>query len=318
MGLILNAYRKQVVHRYDDEGYIKYYSAADFPGLQDAPFRFASGENRLSGHVYSRVPGSELVLFCHGIGGGHRSYMKEIDLLCRRGFTVIAWDNTGCFDSEGEAIRCMAQSLADLDAAIGFLKAQGTLDGFSHVYAVGHSWGGFAVGNIPLFRPEVEKAVVISGFVSVERLLAGFLGGAEKGAKKFAFKRLCAYEKKTQPHCFSACTADAAAVGQTKFLFVHSTDDPTVPFALNAGWLRDTIGDKADFLVYDDKKHNPNYTSDAAAYLTDTFGRFNALQKAGKLKTIEEKRAFFADADWARMTAQDEDFWDRACAFLRG
>ena len=27
-------------------------------------------------------------MFCHGIGGGHRSYMKEIDALCRRGYTV--------------------------------------------------------------------------------------------------------------------------------------------------------------------------------------------------------------------------------------
>ena len=63
--------------------------------------------------------------------------------------------------------------------------------------------------------------------------------------------------------------------------------------------------------------HNPNYTADAVVYMSEVLGGFQAAQKAGKMKTLDEKKAYFKDTDWRRMTAQDEGFWDRVCAFLQ-
>lgn len=319
MGVILKFYQKLLLHRYDDEGYIKYFSAADFPGLRDEPFFFPSGENRLAGHLYSYegVREDTLLIFCHGIGAGHRAYMTEIALLCKAGYPVAACDNTGCLDSEGASIRCMSQSLADLDSAVRYLKQQDVFDRYRHVYVVGHSWGGYAAGNISVLHPEIEKAVVISGFVSVERMLLGTLGGAKDPARKFLYRRLCAYEKKTAPAYYGASIADALSAGAAKYLFAHSTDDAMVPYVYNTGFLKESPAAKnARFLICTDRKHNPNYTLDAVDYMNATFGAFNQALRAGKLRTLEAKKAFLADADWVRMTRQDEDFWRQVMDFL--
>ena len=150
MGIVEAEYRKNFIRRYDGEAYLHYFSAADFPELLDEPFSFPSGDYRLSAHLYSceNAREGELLIFCHGIGGGHRSYMQEIVALCRRGYTVLAYDNTGCCDSEGPDIIGMSHSLADLDACVRYLKAEGIFQKYARVFVVGHSWGGFAAGNI--------------------------------------------------------------------------------------------------------------------------------------------------------------------------
>ncbi len=317
MALSEKLYKKLLVHRYDDPGYLKYYTAVDYPGLRDEPFFFRSGDCRLSAHRYAYDgAGDSLILFCHGIGGGHLSYMREIELLCRRGFTVIAWDNTGCFASEGADIRCLSQSLADLDAAVAYLKETGVFSAFRRVSVVGHSWGGYAAANIPAFQSGIEKAVVISGFVSAERLLLGMLGGAKDPVRRAVLRRLLAFERAAAPKYAAACALDPVNAGGTKYLFAHSTDDPTVSYAYNTEYIQKNAAAPAEYLISGDRKHNPNYTADAAAYLNETFGSFNRALRRGKLKTPEDKRRFFADADWDRMTAQDPLFWEKVFAFL--
>ncbi len=317
--LIFDAvYKKKLVHRYDDEGYIKYFTAADFPGLQAEPFSFTSGKNTLRGFWY-RYGGerNELIVFCHGVGGGHRSYMTEIAHLCGRGYTVLAYDNTGCFASEGRDIGGFVQSLADLDAAVKALKADGAWERFSRVFVMGHSWGGYAAANIPAYQSGFEKAVAISGFVSVERMLLTQTVGAKTAMNRFTFRQLCAFEKKAGPAYFGANALDAVNEGKTKFLFAHSKDDPVVPYAEHTRYIQENAKADAEYLIVSGRMHNPNYTSDAVIYMSEVFGGFQAAEKAGKLKTLEAKQAYLKDTDWRRMTAQDEAFWDKVCAFLQ-
>ena len=61
------------------------------------------------------------MVFDHGIGGGHLSYFKEIEMLCRGGYKVLGYDHAGCMESEGEYINGMTGSLPDLDSAINYL-----------------------------------------------------------------------------------------------------------------------------------------------------------------------------------------------------
>ena len=319
MGIVESSYRKSFIRRYDDVGYLRYYSAGDFPELRDRPFSFLSGGNRLSAHWYSydAPDEKELLVFCHGIGGGHRSYMKEIDCLCRRGYLVLAYDNTGCFASEGADIGCMSQSLADLDHCLQYLKKEGLFQRFQRVFVAGHSWGGYAAGNIAVYHPDVCKAVAISGFISVERLLEDNLGGVAAPLRQTVLKRLCAFERQAAPEYFDACTLESLKGSGTRYLFAHSTDDPMVSFDRHTGYLR-AQAQRPDlrFLVYEDRKHNPNYTADAAAYMNGLFDEFNLGVKEGRLKTPEEKRRYFEGTDWDRMTAQDDAFWDEVAAFL--
>ena len=313
-------YRKSFIHRYDDAGYLYYYSAADFPGLRDEPCWFLSGGNRLSAHFYRMDDCREdtLVVFCHGIGGGHRSYMQEIAQLCKRGFPVFAYDNTGCFDSEGESILCACRSLADLDSALKYLKREGIFNWYRSVCVVGHSWGGYAAGCIPLYHTDIAKVIDISGFCSVTHMLENNLGPAKDPVRRHILKQLCAFERKAAPIYFDASVLDAVNAGGARFLLVQSDDDPVVKYGSAVGLVKEQAANPdAVYRICHGRLHNPNYTPDAAAYLAETFGAFNKAVKAGKCKTLQEKRRFFADVDWGRMTRQDEAFWDVAAGFLR-
>ena len=319
MGFISNYYKKTTVHRYDENGFIKYFTASDFPGLKAEPVSFMSGKNTLRGYYYSYDGARDdvLIIFCHGIGGGHRSYLTEIERIAREGYTVLAYDNTGCFESEGESTVCMSRSLSDLDSALTHLKNEGEFVRYDSVIVMGHSWGGFAAGNIANFHPDVKKAVVVSGFISVKNLFIGTLGGAKDPVRKLILWRLLAFEKKAAPKYFGYCVADTVKKKGTQYLFSHSKDDPSVPYKYNCGIIEKTADrDNVSFLIYDDKLHNPNYTFDATHYLADVFGRFAKEKKAGNLKTLELKKQFFADTDWVRMTKQDEDFWRQIFAFF--
>ena len=316
--MLLNAvYKKQLVHRYDDEGYITYFTAADFPGLQAEPFAFGSGQNTLRGFFYRRGgEKSALIVFCHGIGGGHRSYMAEIDALCRRGYTVLAYDNTGCFASDGADIGGFTQAPKDLLAAVEALRAQGAPEKYAHVYVMGHSWGGYAAGVIPLYTDMFEKAAVISGFVSVSRMLQGQLAKVSEPIKRVLLRSFAAIETKNAPHFFAASSLDALNAGKTKYLFAHSKDDAMVPFREHTQYIMENAAAPAVYKITEGRGHNPNYTADAVSYMTRVFGGFQKAQKEGKLKTLAEKQSYFAGTDWRRMTAQDEAFWDEIAAFL--
>ena len=181
---------------------------------------------------------------------------------------------------------------------------------------IGHSWGGYAAANIPAFTNVFTKAVVISGFLSVPEMLKGQLSGVKEPLKSILYKRFSAMEKKNAPRYFAANALNAVNEGKTRFLFAASADDAVVPFAKHTGFLQRRAAAKAEFLVFEGRKHNPNYAQDAVDYMNEVFGQYNAEEKAGRLKTLREKQAFFADTDWRRMTAQDEAFWDRIEAFL--
>ena len=118
---VLAAYRAMAYTRCDDTGVAYYFSAKDFPTLFAEEYDFTSSRgDLLRGFLYSypeKNP-SRLVVFDHGFGGGHLSYMKEIELLARRGYLVFAYDHTGCMRSGGESPNGMAQSLSDLNDAL--------------------------------------------------------------------------------------------------------------------------------------------------------------------------------------------------------
>jgi hypothetical protein len=118
-------YKGMMFARCDDTETVFYFAPKDFPGLQAEPHSFVgSAGHTLQGYFYqydNAVPG-RLIVFDHGFGGGHRAYMTEIEMLCRHGYRVFAYDHTGCMESEGENTKGFSQSLNDLDCCIKALK----------------------------------------------------------------------------------------------------------------------------------------------------------------------------------------------------
>ena len=308
MCVISALYKKYVVRRYDPDGVIKYFTYEDFPGMTAEPIAFSTPQGiELKGNIYAypNADADSLVVFAHGIGGGHRSYLREIDILCRAGYRVAGFDNAGCFASGGKNIRGLTESCNDLNACLNFLRGQARF-AETRVSLVGHSWGGYAVGNVLNLRDDIYAAVVISGFASVDE----FLRVSLKGKPGFIRRGILRFERKANPDCVDLCSADALEKTSAKALLIHSGSDVVVPISCGLGYVRDRVNrPNVRFLEIDNKGHNPHYSADALAYMNAEFGEYNRLVAKKKLKTVDEKRAFTKDWDYYRMTEQDEDVW---------
>jgi len=302
---IVNLFRTGFLTRCDDAGTAFYFSAADFPGLQQEPFSFPSScGHTLQGwfyHYENPVPG-RIVVFDHGFGGGHRSYMREIEMLCRHGFLVFAYDHTGCMESGGENIRGFSQSLRDLDDCLKALKATDRCKDLD-ISVMGHSWGGFSTANICALHPDVSHIVVLSGFVSVAKLVNQFFGGLLKGYRK----AVMALDPNEGYNHYTAVESLSGTDAQV--LLVYSANDRMVSKAVHFDALKSGLSHKENvrFLLVENKGHNPNYTEDAVAYL----GQYSADvgKKKKSLTTEDAKKAYRDSWDWERMTAQDETVW---------
>lgn len=246
------------------------------------------------------------------IGCGHLNYMREIEYLCRSGFAVLSYDNTGCDSSQGDDIRGLAQSLSDLNSCLDFIRADEKFKE-KRIFAVGHSWGGYAVGNIFNYRTDIEKAVVLSGFASVELMVRQFL----KGALSIFVPVVMRYERAQNP--LYADSSSDIGLGKTsaRVLIIQSEDDPMVQMNIGADYVRSRVSNEnIKFITVTGKKHNPNYTEDAVAYLDECFSSLNKAIKSKRIKTEAEKVSFTSNFDWYRMTRQDDDVWREIIAFL--
>lgn len=304
---IVGTFRQQFLRRCDDTGTAFYFSAQDFPGLCAEPFSFPSVKGHtLKGYFYhydNPIPG-RLVVFDHGFGGGHRSYMKEIEMLCRHGYLVFSYDHTGCMESGGESILGFTQSLVDLNDCLTALKAHPRCAGLD-ISVMGHSWGGFSTLNIVALHPEISHIVVLSGFVSVEKLVNSFFGGILKGYRK----SILALEPNPEFARYDA--VQSLSRTDAKVLLIYSENDKLVSKSVHFDTLKAGLShkDNVRFLLTANKGHNPNYTEDAVACLAQYSAAVGKKLKKKELETEAQKADFLVSFDWDRMTAQDEAVW---------
>lgn len=297
-------YNELIFRRYDDEGLAYYFSAKDFEGLHAEPFSFRGNNGQtLKGnfYYYNNPCENRIIVFDHGMGGGHLSYMREIEMLARHGYTVFAYDHTGCMESEGESTVGFTQSLADLDCCLKVLKADGKYKNRAFS-VVGHSWGGFSTLNISAFHPDLTHIVVLSGFVSVD-IIASRFASLKKYVK--------AIEAEANPDYVNCNGADSLKNTKAKALLIYSDNDKMVNREINYDYLVSELSGRENttFILEKNKDHNPNYTGDAVKYLAEYLATLNKKKK--QLKTQQQKKDFVASFDWKRMTAQDEKVWTK-------
>lgn len=308
-------YRKQVLTRFKDYGTVYFFSEKDFPGLNKTPFSFkgSDGQN-LQGYFYGydNPVSNRLIVFDHGMGGGHRSYFREIETLAKKGYLVFSYDHTGCMESEGENTRGFSQSLNDLDCCIKALKGLESLKGYD-ISVMGHSWGGFSSMNIPALHPEISHIVAMSGFISVSEMLKQIFYGI-KGYYSYFY----AVEEKNNPVFSKVNTVDSLRDTKTKALIIHSADDKTVNGKKHFEVMKKELSKNSniEFLLLNGKNHNPNYEGYAVAYKDEFFKTLSQKLKKHELSTDKQKQEFVKSFDWWKMTAQDEKVWKIIFDFL--
>ena len=313
---VLSLYRKTLLTRHNADGKIFYFSKEDFDGLNCEEYSFIGDKGqKLSAYLYYRGEKrtDKIVMFDHGMGNGHVAYLREINLITERGYTVFTYDHTGTRCSGGDSIGGFSQSLSDLDRAVNFVR---TLDGYedSEIVVIGHSWGGFSTMNIPALHPEITHVVALAGFISPKAIQEQFFCGLLKFYRKAIYKTEC----ESFPDYVNYDGRASLQGAKTKALIIHSRDDATCKFDAHFAKLEEALKDSpnVELLAVDGKGHNPNYTEEAVKAKDDFSRKLTEKNKKKALTTDEEKATFIASFDWYKITEQDEDVWNKIFSFI--
>ena len=308
-------YKATTFTRRDDIGLLFYYSVNDFPGLAAEKFSFKTEKgHKLTGYFYSYpdYTPNRLIVFDHGMGVGHRAYLKEIQMLASAGYLVYSYDHTGCTESEGENTMGLSGSLVDLDACISAMKEKGFAE--ENISVMGHSWGGFSTLNILHFYPNLKSIVAMSGFISLKDMQ----GQVIPRIVQYTRPSVYALEQRANPNHFDKNAIDTLSNTDRPALIIHSKDDNSVSYKRHFEKLRNAVSYKSniEFLSLTDRCHNPNYTAAAVKYKGDFFKEYTKRTKK-KITNMDAHRAFLNSYDWHKITEQDEQIWNKIFEFLK-
>jgi 3-oxoadipate enol-lactonase len=108
---------------------------------------------------YSTLGSGPVVLFLHGIGGGHLAFAPQLETFAQAGYRAVAWDMPGYGHSDpiepytfkGLAEKCIAL----IESLLGRQSGQ--------VCLVGHSMGGMVAQEVMARRPDWVSHLVLCG-----------------------------------------------------------------------------------------------------------------------------------------------------------
>ena len=307
MGIISKQYIKNLVHRYDKEAGIPYYSCADFNGLKQDAFTFVNSrgvEIHCFYYYYDKFNQDKIILFCPGIGPGHTAYLTEIEELAKRGYKVLTLDYTGCGESKGEILGSLNMPTVDVMELLDYINLK------KEIVLIGHSLGAYTSLNVVNLRKDINKAVIISGFLSPKALLAHNI------RSKFLLSRVLKYEEKTVPEYYSLNNIEYLKTTKDKLFFIHSEDDQIVPYNSSLAVVLSINNPSIKTLTLQNRKHNPNYTDEAVKYMNDVFADYQDKLNKKEIVSDEDKINYFKNISIKDLTTQDENIFDQIEAFL--
>lgn len=307
---VMSIYKKELFTRKEENDSIFYFRHTDFEDLNATPYSFESVKgHKLNGYFYyyDNPRKNRLIVFDHGMGAGHYSYLREIETLAKHGYLVFSYDHTGCVDSEGENIGGFCQSLVDLNDAIASLKNIKELKDYK-ISVMGHSWGGYSTLNIASLHKDLASVIAISGYISVSDMIAQTFKFPMNFIRKYAYR----LEQQNNPYFIEANAIDSLSSFEGKALIMHSKGDKLVDYNRHFKKLQRALHKKENikFISLENKEHNPHYTFDAVNYKKDFYQKFKEAKKENRLNSLEEKQSFKDSFDWYKMTCQDTQIWE--------
>ena len=313
---VLEIYRQKLLKRRDPDGRAHVFTNKEF-GLKREEYTFLGDRGQtLCAYLYYTTDKDKrhIIMLDHGMGCGHNSYLKEISVLARAGFTVFTYDHTGTMTSGGEDIGGFSQSLSDLDRAVAFVCSCLGYE-TDQISVIGHSWGGFSTMNIPALYPEISHVVALSGFISPKEIQHQVC----RGFLRLYRKMLYGLEKERLADYADYDARASLGGAKTRALIIHSRDDKTCHFNRHFEKLKKALKDKPNvrFIDTDHKGHYPQYTVEAVALKHDFNKVVKERTKNGTLATAEEKAALVASYDFHKMHEQDKDLWREIILFLK-
>lgn len=129
---------------------------------------YNSGDNLLSGYLYksnSKQALDALVVIAPGFNACADSYLWQINSLLEYGWSVFAFNTTGCCTSQGDSSIGFTQEYNDLDATLEYIKTKERF-GCKNLVLLGHSRGGYAACCALNTEHDIDAVVSVSGINS--------------------------------------------------------------------------------------------------------------------------------------------------------
>ena len=285
---------------------IRYFDETHFDGLikEDFEFKNDNGFTLRGGYYhYENFDKDTLVIFCHGIGGGHQAYMKEIEYIARNGFKVLSYDYQGSILSDGDNLGGFSLALKDMVKCIDLIK-----DNYKHIYVIGHSWGGWVAQGAAYLSDDVEKVVLLAGMNSLETLCDQYVKGPLKIFKK-PFLKL-EYEKYGEISKLKA--SESLNKKNLKALVIQSKDDSILKLKYNFEKIKEASTNKeVKFIETDGKNHNPTYTLDAVKKLNEYLSKLNKLKDKAEIEKLADS------TNWDELCDLDLEIMDEIISFIK-
>lgn len=303
--------------RCEGNPYLSYFTAADFENLAAESVEFQGNHGQtLRGNLYFETGKSDfkaLLIFCHGMGGGHLSYTTEIDFFAKHGYLVLAYDNTGTMASDGKALVGMPQAVCDLKSALQFAK---TDERTKHlpILLAGHSWGAYTVCRAAN-EPQVQGVLAFSAPNDVPELLTA-QAQAQTG-KNFGFLKpfLRAYEGLRFGGDAAKPTVELLKDTQKPVLLLHGKKDGVVPLKnAVAGNAALSENQNIQSILYPEKQHNVYTAPTAEQYIAEALAKLGVLAKSKD--SGAECAAYAKTLDFRKMCEEDSAVMETALQFL--
>ena len=283
--------------------------------------QFMSGENQLQGYLYGQDNSKGLVVVAHGIGGGAENYMAQILYFVDHGYTVFAYDNTGCYESEGENCIGLPQSAVDLDAALTYIESEERFKDMP-VFLFGHSWGGYAVTAVLNETHNVTAVASVSGFNDPMTMMVEW---AERMMGVLAYAEapyIYIYEKSIVGEHLGRRAVDGINKSDIPVLIMHGTADEVVEYD-GAGIIayKDEItNSKVEYFVSEQEMQNGHtdlmHTLESAQYLENVKEEYNHLSEQYKGEVEQDvKSAFYAKVDKQLASQMNDELMQTIIAF---
>ncbi|MBE6880204.1 MAG: alpha/beta hydrolase [Ruminococcaceae bacterium] len=315
--LVINHYFGEVFSRSELTEYTRYIRYDDIK--EDVPrydISFNSHGTTINGHVYGSGD-KGLVIAVHGLNSNEEETMDIIHYFCQKGWTVMAYNHSGCYLSGGNSQRGLAQSMIDLDSALTFCENDEKLKSLPTVL-VGHSMGGYAVCSVLNFDHDIKAVASFSGYNTPYEELCFFVRKFVGDAfATLQYPYMWLYNSALFGDKANISAVDGINKSDIPVMLIHGNDDATVPY------------DSAGIIAHKDEITNPNvkyilrtenvvnshtkvfYSLPASEYSKEADKLLNELESKYNNEIPEsELKGFYNSIDKFRMSELDKEIFD--------
>lgn len=245
------------------------FKVSDFENLKRTKYEFSSNKGqKLVGYLYSAGTDQKgIIIFAHGFGGGHNTYMDCANYFAQHGYYVFAFDATGNDESGLGGVGGFPQGVIDLDHAISFVEESGNFPDLP-IALFGHSWGAYCVCSVLTYHTEVKAVIECCG---CNRSTDMFESGGKEQAGNFIYAMMpfvkihewCKFGEYASNTSIDGLEASKAAI-----MSVHSSNDGVVPnnYGYDLYYSKYKDDPRFTFWLFDNRDHSSFFVDQDNTY----------------------------------------------------